>query len=227
MEAKKSPSADVNAHVKLYRSLGLMISLSLVVTAFEWKNYDAPVVELQSRNTNTFEQTLEIPPTEQAPPPPPVLTQAQIIEVADETEIKDELKVSFDLEITEDTKVESIVIPAPAPDVEETEQIFTIVEQSAYPKGGLAGFYQYVKDNIRYPAQAKRMAIQGRVFVEFVISKDGSSTDVHVVKGIGAGCDEEAVRIVAGSPSWNPGRQRGKPVHQRYTLPIIFKMGSL
>ena len=207
--------------------MGLLFTMAMVVMAFEWKNYDAPVVDLQVRNTNTFEQTLDIPPTEQAPPPPPMITQAQIIEVSDETEIKDELKVSFDLEITEDTKVDNIVIQAPAPAVEETEQIFTIVEQPASPKGGMAGFYQYVRDNIKYPAQAKRMGIQGRVFVEFVISKDGSLTDVHVVKGIGAGCDEEAVRIVAGSPPWNPGRQRGRAVHQRYTLPIIFKMGSL
>jgi protein TonB len=73
---------------------------------------------------------------------------------------------------------------------------------------------------------ARRMRVEGKVFVEFVIGKDGQITDVIVIKGIGAGCDEEAVRIIQSSPPWNPGRQRGKPVKQRMVLPIIFKLAS-
>jgi protein TonB len=69
------------------------------------------------------------------------------------------------------------------------------------------------------------MGIDGKVFVEFVINKDGSISDVRAVKGIGAGCDEEAVRVVQGAPSWTPGKQRGKPVKQRMVLPITFKLG--
>jgi protein TonB len=69
------------------------------------------------------------------------------------------------------------------------------------------------------------MGVEGKVFVQFVIGKDGSISDVKVIKGIGAGCDEEAIRIVQSSPAWNPGKQRGKPVKQRYTLPIQFKLG--
>jgi protein TonB len=89
----------------------------------------------------------------------------------------------------------------------------------------MAAFYKYVGDKIKYPPQARRMGIEGRVFVEFVIGKDGTLSEVRAIKGIGAGCDEEAVRIVQSSPAWNPGKQRGKPVKQRYTLPIIFKLG--
>jgi protein TonB len=100
-----------------------------------------------------------------------------------------------------------------------------IVEESAVPKGGLQAFYQFVGNNVKYPAQARRMGIEGRVFVEFVINRDGSLSEVKAIKGIGAGCDEEAVRIIQSAPAWNPAKQRGKTVRQRYTLPIIFKLG--
>ena len=78
---------------------------------------------------------------------------------------------------------------------------------------------------MKYPAQARRMGIEGRVFVEFIINKDGSLTEIKFIKGIGAGCDEEAVRVIQSAPAWNPAKQRGKAVKQRYTLPIIFKLG--
>ena len=84
---------------------------------------------------------------------------------------------------------------------------------------------KYVGDKLKYPAQARRMGIEGKVFVEFVVGKDGAIQDVRAVKGIGAGCDEEAVRIIQGSPAWTPGKQRGKPVKQKMILPIIFKLG--
>jgi protein TonB len=225
MEAKKNPSADIYAKALMFRSLGLMIALSLVALSFEWKTYDKGQVQLPARNTNTFEEVLDIPPTEQPPPPPPQVISSQIIEVADEEVIKEEIKIHLDLEVTDQTRVENIVAePAIAElEKEESEKIFTIVEETASPKGGLAAFYGFVKENIKYPAAARRMGIQGRVYVEFVIAKDGTLTDVHIVKGIGAGCDEEAVRIVQAAPPWNPGKQRGKPVRQRYTLPIVFK----
>lgn len=224
MEAKKNPSADIYAKALMFRSLGLMIALSLVALSFEWKSYDTKQVDLVARNTNTSEEVLDILPTEQPPPPPPKAISTQIIEVADEEEIKEEIKIHLDLEVTDQTRVEDIVQPTIAePEPEETEKIFTIVEETASPKGGLVAFYRYVKDEINYPAAARRMGIQGRVYVEFVVAKDGTLTDVHIVKGIGAGCDEEALRIVLAAPPWNPGRQRGKPVRQRYTLPIVFK----
>ena len=99
------------------------------------------------------------------------------------------------------------------------------MEETATPKGGMSAFYKYVGDKMKYPAQARRMGIEGKVFVEFVINRDGSITDVKAIKGIGAGCDEEAVRVVQSAPPWNPGKQRGKPVRQRYVVPITFKLG--
>lgn len=224
MEAKKTDSADLTKKSGFFLSIGLIITMVLVVTAFEWRQYDEGLVDLQGKNINTFEETMEVPPTEQPPPPPPAVQQPQVVEVPDEEEIKEDIKVNLDVEVTDQTKIEEIVVQAEEPK-EETDEVFTIVEESATPKGGMAAFYKYVGDKIKYPPQARRMGIEGRVFVEFVIGKDGTLSEVRAIKGIGAGCDEEAVRIVQSSPAWNPGKQRGKPVKQRYTLPIIFKLG--
>ena len=224
MEAKKSENADLTKKSTFFFSIGLTITMALVLMAFEWTDStDQSTLDL-GKNTNTFEETMEVPPTEQPPPPAPVIQQPQVVEVPDEEEIKDDIKVNLDVEVTDETKVEEIVVQAEQPK-EETDEIFTVVEESATPKGGMQAFYKYVGEKIKYPAQARRMGIEGRVFVEFVINKDGTLSDVRAIKGIGAGCDEEAVRIVQSSPAWNPGKQRGKAVKQRYTLPIIFKLG--
>jgi protein TonB len=223
MEAKKSDKADLTKKTPLFFSVGLLFTMSVVVMAFEWKNYDDSVVELQGKTTDIFEEVLEVPPTDQPPPPPPQIQAPVIVEVPDEEEIEEEIKVNLDIEVTQDTKVEEVIV-AEVP-VEETDEIFTIVEESAAPKGGMGAFYTYVRDKMKYPPQARRMGIDGKVFVEFVVNKDGSITDVRAVKGIGAGCDEEAVRVVQSAPAWTPGKQRGKPVKQRMVLPITFKLG--
>lgn len=224
MEAKKTEKADLTQKTGFFFSIGLLVTMSIVVMAFEWKDRDKQDIDLLGKNTNTFEEMLEIPPTEQPPPPPPEVQQPQIIEVPDEEEIEEEIQVKFDVEVTENTKVQQIVIAAEEPK-EEVEEIFTIVEDPASPVGGMTAFYKYVGDKIKYPPQARRMGVEGRVFVEFVIDKDGSITEVRAVKGIGAGCDEEAVRILQGAPKWKAGKQRGKPVKQRMVLPITFKLG--
>ena len=92
--------------------------------------------------------------------------------------------------------IEEIVFEE-APEEEEVDEIFTIVEDQPTPPGGMSAFYKYVATSLRYPAQARRMGIEGKVFVQFVVGKDGTLTDVQAIKGIGAGCDEEAVRVIS------------------------------
>jgi protein TonB len=224
MEPKKSEKADLTKKSWLFFNIGLVITLLIVVSAFEYSGRDNTDAKDLAQNNNMIEEIMEVPPTEQPPPPPPKIQQPQIIEVPDEEEIEEEIKVEFDVEVTEDTKVEEIVI-APVEEKEDVDQIFLVVEETATPKGGMSAFYKYVGDKMKYPAQARRMGIEGKVFVEFVINRDGSITDVKAIKGIGAGCDEEAVRVVQSAPPWNPGKQRGKPVRQRYVVPITFKLG--
>ena len=92
--------------------------------------------------------------------------------------------------------------------------------------GGLTAFSKFLAANLRYPAIARENNIQGRVFLSFVVEKDGSLSDIKVARGIGGGCDEEAVRVIAISPKWNPGMQNGKAVRVSYTVPVFFQLNS-
>jgi protein TonB len=225
MEPKKTERADLRNKSFLFFSIGLTVSLLLAITAFTYRVYDDTSAKDLSSSISNDDEILEVPPTEQLPPPPPKIQQPQIIEVPDEEEIEEEIEINMDTEVTENTKVEEIKIAAVEEPKEDPNQIFLVVEETALPIGGYPAFYEYVQKKLKYPAQARRMAVEGKVFVEFVIEKDGTITDVKAIKGIGAGCDEEAVRVLEAAPKWKPGKQRGKPVRQRMVLPIAFKLG--
>ncbi len=224
MEPKKTEKADLGNKSFLFFSIGLIISLALSIMAFTHKVYDDTSVKDLTDNQAAHDEIMEVPLTEHTPPPPPKIQQPQIIEVPDEEEIEEEIDFQMDNEVTEDTKVEEITIAHVEEPKEDIHQIFTVVEENAQPKGGMSAFYSYVAKTLKYPAQARRMGIEGKVFVQFVIERDGTLTDVTFIKGIGAGCDEEAVRVVKSSPPWTPGKQRGKPVRQRYVVPITYKL---
>lgn len=225
MEAKKSPKADLARKTGMFLNLGLCLSLLFTIVAFEWPSFDdSGLLDLGSVDDD-FEDILEIPPTEQPPPPPPKIKLPEIIEVPDEEEIEEEIEVELDVEVTEETVVEEIIFEE-APEEEDVDEIFTIVEEPAGFPGGLSAFYGYLKKEMKYPRQAQRMGIEGRVFVQFVVERDGTLTDIHVVKGIGAGCDEEAVRVLKNSPKWKPGKQRGRAVRQKMIQNILFKFSN-
>jgi protein TonB len=222
MEAKKSKQADLLSKRGLFFSIGLSLALALSLMAFEWKQYDNQVDLLTVKSTNNFEEMLEVPLTEQLPPPAAVVQQPQIIEVPDEEEIKLDLNVNFDVEAPR-IEVPNQIGIAEAP-AEEVEEIFTIVEESASPVGGMPAFYEYLVENMKYPPQARRLGVEGKVLMQFVVDKNGNISDVKVMKGIGAGCDEEAIRVMQKAPAWSPGKQRGKAVKQRCIVPISFKL---
>lgn len=106
-----------------------------------------------------------------------------------------------------------------------SDEIFSVVEENASPANGMVEFYDFIGNNLLYPEQARKAGIEGKVLVQFVINKDGSLSDVTVLKGIGAGCDRAAMDVISSAPKWKPGKQSGLIVRQRYTLPIIFKLG--
>ena len=93
-----------------------------------------------------------------------------------------------------------------------------------FPHGGMAGVMQYLSRNIKYPAIAQENGTQGRVIVQFVVNKDGSITDVKVVRGADPYLDKEAIRVVTNMPKWTPGKTGGKAIRVKYTLPITFKL---
>ncbi|QHT65899.1 TonB family protein [Rhodocytophaga rosea] len=105
-------------------------------------------------------------------------------------------------------------------------EVFTVVEQLPEFEGGMDAFYKYVMNEMRYPLQARQQGIEGQVSVEFVVEKDGSLSNIKAIKGIGADCDNEAVRVVQKASSFKPGTQRGIPVRVRMVMPIIFKLNK-
>jgi protein TonB len=138
--------------------------------------------------------------------------------VKNDVEIKNEMKI--DSEIDDKTKIQLVDIP----DVEVVDEpdIFTVVEEMPSFPGGEEALFQYLAEAIKYPPLARDAGIKGKVYVSFVVKEDGSVKDVKVLRGIGGGCDEEALRVVHKMPRWNPGRQRGKAVSVQYTLHLRF-----
>lgn len=224
MELRKNPKIDLERKRSAFFNIGLAISLMLVVSAFEWRFYgDGGIVSLGEVD-QPFDDLIQIPPTVIPPPPPPVVELPKIVEVPDEEEIEEEVETVIDVEIDETDIFEDPIFEEALP-VEEPDVIFDIVETDPSPIGGISAFYKHVAKHMKYPNQARRMGVEGKVYVQFVIDKSGKLTDVHAIKGIGAGCDEEAVRVIKNSPDWSPGKQRGRPVKVRMILPITFKLG--
>jgi len=224
---KKVRDKSSSVRSSLFFLIGLSISLFAVIVMFEWRFYDEQQTISLGTVEDDFDDIMDIPPTEQPPPPPPKVQHPVIKEVSDEV-IIEEIELDIDVEVTEETKVEDVVydVTVDEPEEEEVEEIFQIVEKRPEFKGGMKAFYQFVSKNLEYPQAAKRQQISGVVYVRFVVEKNGSITQAEVLKGIGGGCDEEALRVIENSPKWIPGAQRGKPVRVYMTMPIRFILKS-
>ena len=110
--------------------------------------------------------------------------------------------------------------------ITEGQEVFIIVEEPARFPGGEKAFDEFLLTNLKYPADAQRLGVEGRVFIQFIVEKDGSISNSQVVKGIGAGCDEEALRVINAMPDWIPGKQRGTPIRQKMLQNIMFKFSD-
>lgn len=108
--------------------------------------------------------------------------------------------------------------------VSDDDAIFFVVEVQPEFPGGMDSMYAFIQKNLIYPEKAKAEGIEGRVFITFTIEKDGSVSNVKILRGIGGGCDEVAKEVVEKMPKWKPGKQRGKPVRVQFNLPIKFEL---
>lgn len=108
--------------------------------------------------------------------------------------------------------------------LEEVEETPVFVEALPEYPGGNEAMYKFIGRNLKYPKKARKEGIEGKVFIRFVVDKEGNVTKAKVIRGIGFGCDEEALRVVNKMPKWKPGMQRGKPVSVAFTLPFNFKL---
>jgi protein TonB len=152
--------------------------------------------------------------------PPKVVKEEVVEEVPTIEEIKQNevaaVEVEGETEVVFEEPVQAVV--------EDDNKIFMVVEQQPEFEGGYEAMMNFIRKNMRYPASARRMGIDGTVYVSFVVGKDGSIADVKVLRGISADCDKEAVRVVQMMPPWKPGKQNGKNVFVRFNLPIKFKL---
>ena len=225
MEEKKSPKANLENKKLMFIQIGMIISLLIAWAAFEYKSYDKRQLDesFKRQAENIEEDLVEITKQEEQKPQPVEVPQqtTQLEIVDDNVETKD---IEINAEVDQQEVIEEYV-PVEVEEEEVQEQeIFQIVEEMpAYP-GGDQKLMEYVAKNIKYPQIARETGIQGRVFVGFVVEPDGSVSNVKVLRGIGGGCDEEAMRVVKSMPKWKPGKQRGKAVRVSYMLPVNFKL---
>lgn len=224
MEKRKSEKTNLETKRTIFLEIGFVIALAVVFMAMEWKSYDKQEYDLVQREVdNTAEEMIPITEQKVKPPPPKPPPSVTIINVVeDDVEVEDEILIDVDMD--DDTEMEEYV-----PIIEEEEEIveeeiFLVVEEMPSFPGGEGEMYKYIGNNIDYPRMAKESGISGRVFVTFVVEKDGRVTDVQILRGIGGGCDEEAIRVIQSMPTWKPGKQRGKPVRVQYRMPIKFTL---
>ena len=225
MEEKKSPKANLENKKLMFMQIGMIISLIIAWLAFEHKSYNKLAIDpsLINREVVVDEEMVEITKQEEQKPQPVEMpkqtTQLEIVQ--DDVEVED---IEINAEVEQNEVIEEYV-PVEVEEEEVVEQeIFQIVEEMpAYP-GGEGKLYEYLGKNIKYPQIARESGIQGRVFVNFVVEPDGSVSNVKVLRGIGGGCDEEAIRVIKSMPKWKPGKQRGKAVRVQYTIPVVFKL---
>lgn len=217
MALKKTEKADIKRRYPLYVEIGMVLTLTVLIVAFrlDMSVNDTFDVQLEEQEVVQMEEIQQTQQIEKPPPPPrpPVPVEVPNDEVLDDVEL--DLDVSLDLN-------DMIDLPPPPPPAEEEEEepeIFVIVEQSPELIGGLAG----LQKKIRYPEIAKKAGVEGRVYLQFVVDEQGNVHDPIVTRGIGAGCDEEAVRAILGA-KFKPGKQRGKAVKVKMSLPITFKL---
>ena len=226
MEIKKSKRADLSKEMGTSLMIGLIISLSIMFVALEWTQRDEVDDEV-AYTAVTFAPEEMIPITlpekKTVPPPPAAVTKADIIEIVDDdADIDDEILASTeDNTPWLDPQEYEVIMVEPEPDPDE---IHIAVEEVPEFPGGVAALMAYLRKNIKYPAICRENNIQGKVIVTFVVNKDGSIVDVEVAKGVNPALDKEAVRVISQMPNWQPGRQLGRPVRVRYSVPVSFRL---
>lgn len=221
MLAKKSAQANLENKRSLSLMMGLIMVLSLLFIVFEWSKNDFIDPDLVAiSNTIPDEDLIPITMPEvlpPPPPPPPVLVEE--IRVVDKEIISSVPILGNEDDGKNDIPAYGTIVNIPEPEV--IEELHYYVEEMPEFRGNV---FEYLSSNLKYPTIAQEIGLQGKVTCQFVVNKDGSITDVEVVKGVDPSLDKEAIRVIKSMPNWKPGRLNGKPVRVRFTLPVRFKL---
>ncbi len=225
MQLKKSPKASLEDKKVVYVLMGLVLVLSICYVAFEWTEKEVTKYVV-TEDLAFIDEELDIQQTTQEtppPPPPPAVQEVEVLNVVEDDVEVEEIEIN-----TEDDKdVEVVIAPPVEAPVEEEEEdvVFQVVETMPEFPGGPQALFKYLADNVKYPVIAQENGIQGRVICQFVVNKDGSIVEVVAVRSSGEpSLDKEAIRVINSMPKWKPGKQRGKPVRVKYTVPVNFRL---
>lgn len=226
MDIKKNEKADLENKKTTFLQLGLVVTIALILIAFEWTSTD--------RKENAFaglqEEILEeeqAPITEEQEPPketPPEVNVTEIFEIVD-NDVKIENEILFNDLVTEDTQVAMYTWNPVVEEEEKADDVFMIVEDMPTFRGGdVQKFSNWVRERVKYPQIAQENGIQGKVFIGFIVEPDGTVSNVTVLRSVDKSLDDEAVRVVTSSPKWAPGKQRGQPVRVRFSITVNFQL---
>ncbi len=245
----KYPELDIFRASTSLRFYGIMIATLLMIFAFSWTTYEKQVDFSSLLGTVDDEIEMETPRTLEPPPPPPPPPPPSVQIVATD-ELDVETKIFEDMSIDQGTEITSVPVhiekkevaaappPPPPPPTDEAErEIFKVVEdQPTFPgcedvmvkAERLAcaekKLLEFIYANIQYPAIARENGVSGTVYIRFVVERDGNISNIESIRDIGAGCSDEAIRVVKLMPKWNPGKQRGNPVRVMFTLPVKYEL---
>ncbi len=219
MALRKNPKADLRQWYLTSVQIGMAIALVLLVFAFRANLDRGETMEIEQveQEVVQMEEILQTKQIQKPPPPPrpPVPVEVPNDEVLED----DDLDLDASLDIDEPLTALPPPPPADEPEEEAEPEIFLVVEQLPDIIGGLQG----LSAKIKYPEIARKAGVEGKVFVEFVVDEQGNVSNAVIARGIGAGCDQEALRVIS-EAKFVPGRQRNKAVKVRMTLPIQFKL---
>lgn len=233
MENKKNPKADIGRNSSLYFALGLALMMFLSYGTINYKVYDKSALDLDKVNMDALDEE-EVPITEQVqppPPPPPPPPAPEVIEIVeDEEEIEETIIESTETdqeEVVEEVEVleEEIDMDIPFAIIEDVPLFpgCENVAKSQRRKCFQEKIQKHIIKNFRYPEIAQEMGIQGRVFVQFIIGKDGNISGIRT-RGPDKNLEKEANRIISKLPKMTPGKQRGRPVRVPFSIPVTFKL---
>ncbi len=210
--------------------LGLIVIVPYIRASNQAKQKARDATEVIAEMANDLQEAAAPPPP---PPPPPPSEQQAVVKyvapvVVDSVKVEDQSKLMISDEQVSTTVNKEVVevVEQKQEEVQEKEeqQVFVVVEEMPEFPGGELALRTYIAKAIVYPTVAQENGIQGKVFVTFVVNKDGSVSNAKIARGVDASLDTEALRVVSTLPKWKPGKQRGVPVRVSYTVPISFKL---
>jgi|SRR5690554_3564333 len=216
MALKKNPKADLRRMYKMIFEISLIISLAIMIIAFTFfPNIKTEQVAIEGPQELFTVEDIEQTRQENRPPPPP---KPPIPIEAPSEDVLEDIEISS-TELDVEAEVEAPPPPVEEKKIEEEPTYFVAVEEMPEPIGGI----QAIQSKIKYPEIAKRAGVEGKVYVLAFVDETGTVTDAKIIKGLGAGCDEEALNAVK-QTKFKPGKQRGKPVKVQVSIPIVFKL---